>query len=85
MLERQPFGDKSQRYYLTRQEEYTEGLKAAVGIWCAPSGGPWAPSCAPARRACLGRVPANFPSFCPPPAANAGPPVRSRLRLRAGT
>ena len=29
------WGDKSRRYYLTRTEEYVDGLKAALGIWCA--------------------------------------------------
>jgi acyl-CoA oxidase len=33
LLEKQPWGDKSNRYFLTRNEEYTESLKAAVGIW----------------------------------------------------
>ena len=35
MLKETEFGDKSRRYYLTRTEEYVDGLKAALGIWCA--------------------------------------------------
>lgn len=35
MLKQTEFGDKSRRYYLTRTEEYVDGLKAALGIWCA--------------------------------------------------
>lgn len=33
LLQQQPFGDKAQRYYMTRNDEYTESLKGAVGIW----------------------------------------------------
>ena len=33
LLEQQTWGDKTNRYFLTRNEEYTESLKAAVGIW----------------------------------------------------
>jgi acyl-CoA oxidase len=36
ILKETEWGDKSRRYYLTRTEEYVEGLKAALGIWCAP-------------------------------------------------
>ncbi|KAK9847424.1 hypothetical protein WJX84_002360 [Apatococcus fuscideae] len=32
-LEKTTWGDKSQRYFLTREQEYVEGLKAAMGIW----------------------------------------------------
>ena len=35
MLATKPWGDKTRRYFLTRPEEYREGLKAALGIWCA--------------------------------------------------
>lgn len=33
MLQTKPWGDKTNRYYYTRNEEYTESLKGAVGIW----------------------------------------------------
>ncbi|GAB4820390.1 hypothetical protein N2152v2_007436 [Parachlorella kessleri] len=33
LLEQQTWGDKTNRYFLTRNEEYTDSLKAAVGIW----------------------------------------------------
>jgi hypothetical protein len=33
LLEAQPWGDKSQRYFLTREQEYVGGLQAGVGIW----------------------------------------------------
>jgi hypothetical protein len=33
LLEAQPWGDKSHRYFLTREQEYVGGLEAAVGIW----------------------------------------------------
>jgi hypothetical protein len=32
-LAAKPWGDKSRRYFLTREEEYVGGLEAAVGIW----------------------------------------------------
>jgi hypothetical protein len=35
LLATKPWGDKTRRYFLTRPEEYREGLKAALGIWCA--------------------------------------------------
>ncbi|KAK9834972.1 hypothetical protein WJX81_000797 [Elliptochloris bilobata] len=33
ILKETEWGDKSRRYYLTRTEEYVDGLKAALGIW----------------------------------------------------
>jgi acyl-CoA oxidase len=33
LLAAQPWGDKSQRYFLNREQEYVGGLEAAVGIW----------------------------------------------------
>jgi acyl-CoA oxidase len=33
LLLSQPWGDKSSRYFLTRDQEYVQGLQAAVGIW----------------------------------------------------
>ena len=33
LLAEQPWGDKSQRYFLNREEEYVGGLRAAIGIW----------------------------------------------------
>lgn len=33
VLAAQPWGDKSQRYFLTREQEYVQGLEASVGIW----------------------------------------------------
>ena len=33
LLESQPWGDKSQRYFLNREQEYVGGLQAGVGIW----------------------------------------------------
>lgn len=33
MLQRTSWGDKSRRYFLSREEEYTEALRAALGIW----------------------------------------------------
>eukprot|EP00887_Chlorella_sp_A99_P006224 scaffold3.g6224.t1 len=33
LLASQPWGDKSQRYFLTREQEYVGGLQGAVGIW----------------------------------------------------
>lgn len=33
LLAAQPWGDKSDRYFLTREQEYVKGLEAAVGIW----------------------------------------------------
>ena len=32
-LESQPWGDKSQRPFLSREEEYVGALRAALGIW----------------------------------------------------
>jgi len=32
-LEATPWADKSRRYFLTREEEYVGGLRAALGIW----------------------------------------------------
>lgn len=33
LLLSQTWGDKSNRYFLTRDQEYVQGLEAAVGIW----------------------------------------------------
>ena len=33
LLSSQPWGDKTHRYFLTREQEYVGGLEAAVGIW----------------------------------------------------
>lgn len=33
LLAAQPWGDKSGRYFMSREQEYTDGLRAAVGIW----------------------------------------------------
>ena len=33
MLQKSDWGSKSRRHFLTREEEYTEGLRAALGIW----------------------------------------------------
>jgi hypothetical protein len=33
VLAAQPWGDKSQRYFLTREQEYVQGLETSVGIW----------------------------------------------------
>lgn len=33
MLAAQPWGDKTNRYFLTREQEYVGGLQAAIGIW----------------------------------------------------
>ena len=33
LLASQPWGDKSQRYFLSREQEYVQGLQTAVGIW----------------------------------------------------
>lgn len=33
LLSSQPWGDKTHRYFLTREQEYVGGLKSAVGIW----------------------------------------------------
>lgn len=33
MLQSHPWGDKSQRYFYTREEEHVAGLRGAVGIW----------------------------------------------------
>jgi len=32
-LARLPWADKSRRYFLTREEEYVGGLRAAIGVW----------------------------------------------------
>lgn len=32
-METAPWGDKTQRYFLTREGEYVGGLQSAVGIW----------------------------------------------------
>ena len=33
LLASKPWGDKTSRYFLTREQEYVQGLQAAVGIW----------------------------------------------------
>lgn len=33
MLAQTPWGDKSRRHFLSREQEYVEALKAALGIW----------------------------------------------------
>lgn len=33
LLSSQPWGDKTHRYFLTREQEYVGGLQSAVGIW----------------------------------------------------
>ena len=33
LLASQPWGDKSDRFFLTRDQEYVKGLQNAVGIW----------------------------------------------------
>lgn len=33
LLGSQPWGDKTHRYFLTREQEYVGGLQSAVGIW----------------------------------------------------
>lgn len=33
MLASEPWGDKANRYFLTREQEYVGGLQAAIGIW----------------------------------------------------
>lgn len=33
MLEKTDWGSKSRRHFLSREEEYTEALRAALGIW----------------------------------------------------
>ncbi|EFN54271.1 hypothetical protein CHLNCDRAFT_36152 [Chlorella variabilis] len=33
LLSSQPWGDKTHRYFLTREQEYVGGLKAMVGMW----------------------------------------------------
>jgi hypothetical protein len=33
LLQSQPWGDKTHRYFLTREQEYVAGLKAMVGMW----------------------------------------------------
>lgn len=32
-LAKQPWGDKSNQYFYTREEEYVHGLRCALGIW----------------------------------------------------
>lgn len=32
-LQEQPWGDKSRRYFLTRNEEYVGGLEAITNVW----------------------------------------------------
>lgn len=32
-LAQQPWGDKSNQYFNTREEEYVHGLRCALGIW----------------------------------------------------
>jgi hypothetical protein len=32
-LSKQPWGDKSNQYFYTREEEYVHGLRCALGIW----------------------------------------------------
>lgn len=33
LLKQQPWGDKSHRYHMSREEEYKHSLEAMVGIW----------------------------------------------------
>jgi hypothetical protein len=33
LLQSQPWADKTHRYFLTREQEYVNGLKAMVGMW----------------------------------------------------
>lgn len=33
ILAKTTWGDKTKRYFLSREEEYVGGLKAALGIW----------------------------------------------------
>jgi hypothetical protein len=32
-LAQQPWSDKSNQYFYTREEEYVHGLRCALGIW----------------------------------------------------
>lgn len=33
LLSKAPWGDKSNQYFYTREEEYVHGLRCALGIW----------------------------------------------------
>jgi len=33
LLQSQPWGDKTSRYFMTREQEYVGGLQASIGIW----------------------------------------------------
>ena len=33
LLQAQPWGDKSRRYFYSRTEEYVTALQAAIGLW----------------------------------------------------
>ena len=37
LLKRQPWGDKTRRYFYSREEEHVEGLRGALGLWCIPA------------------------------------------------
>lgn len=53
-LSKQPWGDKSNQYFYTREEEYVHGLRCALGIW-------WVAICLDGLPACLPRPHGNKP------------------------
>jgi acyl-CoA oxidase len=40
-LEQMPWSSKERRYFLTREEEYVGGIRAAMQIWQRMLGGKW--------------------------------------------